>query len=212
MPHHLCAYAYNLTKRFSTFYNNIHILNEENEDKKIIRLQLIDMFSEVLRDSFKILGIDPGLNVTGYGIIEIAEGGNLQLFTYGTIRTDAKKSLSDRLLKIYEGLNAIMQEHHPQMIAIESIFFADNVKTAIVMGHARGAAIVAARQNSAEIGEYSPREIKLSVTGTGGAAKSQVNFMVKNLLKVRDPIKPDDASDALAVAICHFNRIKLAGR
>jgi crossover junction endodeoxyribonuclease RuvC len=161
-----------------------------------------------LSETIKILGIDPGLNVTGYGIIQIAKAKEPQLLSYGTIRTAAKAPLSDRVFKIYDALNKMMINEQPKTIAIETIFYADNVKTAIVMGHARGAALVAARQNSDLVAEYSPREIKLAVTGTGGAVKSQVNFMVKNLLRVHDPIKPDDASDALAVAICHWNKMK----
>jgi len=157
-----------------------------------------------------ILGIDPGLNITGYGIIKIAEVNNPQLFTYGHIRTNSKKSLSERLHKIYSELTEVLQEAKPGRVAIESIFYADNVKTAIVMGHARGTAIVAAMNSGAEVSEYSPREIKMSVVGNGAAVKSQVNFMVRSILKLRHNIEPDDASDALAAAICLWNRLKQA--
>lgn len=153
-----------------------------------------------------ILGIDPGLNITGYGIIRIAEDHHPQLFTYGHIRTNPKKSLAERLQTIFNGLETVFTEHHPQQVAIESIFYADNVKTAIVMGHARGAAMVAAVQSGAEVAEYSPREIKQSVVGNGAAVKSQVQFMVRSILKLRENIKPEDAADALAAALCHWHR------
>lgn len=156
----------------------------------------------------KIMGIDPGLNITGYGIIKIDDNDNPQLLTYGHIKTKAKESLADRLYLIYQRLNDVIVENKPDFIAIESIFYAENIKTAIVMGHARGAAIVAAMKNAAQVKEYSPREIKLSVVGNGAAAKSQVKYMVQNLLKIRQDIKPDDASDALAAALCHWHRMK----
>lgn len=155
-----------------------------------------------------ILGIDPGLNITGYGIIKIAEGQTPQLFTYGHIRTSVKKSLAERLEKIFSELQEVIDQHQPEQVAIESIFYADNVKTAIVMGHARGAAIVAAQKSGASVFEYAPREIKMSVVGNGGAVKSQVKFMVRSILKLRQNIEPDDASDALAVAISHWHRMK----
>ena len=110
--------------------------------------------------------------------------------------------------KIYEGLREVIETHHPQHCAIEDIFYHENVNTAIVMGHARGAAIVAAMKHGLKIEEYTPREVKMSVVGTGSAVKSQVNFMVRNILKISDTIEPDDASDALAVAICHWHRSK----
>ena len=155
-----------------------------------------------------ILGIDPGLNITGYGIIRIAEDNKPRLFTYGHIHTNANKKLSERLYKIHQELSLVIEKYAPDEIAIENIFYAENVKTAIIMGHARGAAIIAAMKHGVDVDEYSPREVKMSVVGTGGAVKSQVNFMVRNLLQIRDQIEPDDASDALAVAICHWHRVK----
>lgn len=154
------------------------------------------------------MGIDPGLNITGYGMIKIAEAGSPQLFTYGHIRTSAKKSLAQRIHHIYIELDKLIKENKPQLVAIENIFYAENVKTAISMGHARGAAMIAAMNNGAQVKEYSPREIKMSVVGRGGAVKSQVKFMVKNILRIKEDIQPDDASDALAVALCHWNREK----
>ena len=153
-----------------------------------------------------ILGIDPGLNVTGYGLIEI-KANKPSLIKYGTIRTEAKKELSERLYRIFESLNEIIFEFQPHYVAIEDIFYAENVKTAIVMGHARGTAIVAAKQNGAKVSEFTAREVKMSVVGNGAAAKNQVNFMVANILRVKEKISPNDASDALAVALCQWNRL-----
>lgn len=155
-----------------------------------------------------ILGIDPGLNVTGLGIIEIAEAKNPQLFIYGQIRTSSKKSLADRIFKIFSELNELINEHKPDIVAIENIFYAENVKTAITMGHARGAAMVAAMNNNAAVKEYSPREVKMAVVGNGAATKAQVKYMVQNILGVREDIQPDDASDALAAALCYWHRSK----
>jgi len=154
-----------------------------------------------------ILGIDPGLNVTGYGLIEI-KGNKPFLIKYGTIRTESKAELSDRLYKIFKALNEIIFEYQPNYVAIEDIFYAENVKTAIVMGHARGTAIVAAKQNGAKVSEYTAREVKMSVVGNGAAAKNQVNYMVANILRVKEKITPNDASDALALALCQWNRLE----
>lgn len=162
-------------------------------------------------DEVCILGIDPGLNVTGFGLIHIKNKKPF-LLRYGHIKTDSKNSLSQRLDIIFNSLNEIIKEHKPDHVAIEDIFYAENVKTAIVMGHARGAAIVAATQNDCNVSEYTAREVKMSVVGNGAAAKNQVNFMVCNLLQVKDKITPDDASDALAVALCKWNRLKLESR
>ncbi len=157
----------------------------------------------------RILGIDPGLNATGYGMIQIAEDERPQLFKYGSIRTVSKQPLAERLHKIYQSLDSLIREAMPDIIAIEDIFYAENVKTAIVMGHARGAAIVAAVNNKVDVREYSPKEIKMSVVGNGAAGKSQVQFMVQRLLNLREKIDSYDASDALAVALCHWHRSKL---
>jgi crossover junction endodeoxyribonuclease RuvC len=157
-----------------------------------------------------ILGVDPGINKTGFGIIKITENNNPQLSLYGHISTNSKKSLAERLQKIYIKLEEIIRENKPDILAIESIFFSENVKTAIVMGHARGAAIVSGMNNGSEIAEYSPREVKQSVVGSGAASKSQVRYMVGQLLNTNENIQPDDASDALAVALCHWHKLKFS--
>jgi len=133
-------------------------------------------------------------------------GSRAKLVEYGHIRTAAGQDLSDRLLTIYNRVTELLATHQPDHVAIEDIFYAENVKTAIVMGHARGTILLAARRAGADISEFSPREVKMSVVGNGGASKSQVKFMVQRLLNIREPIRPDDASDALAVALCHWHR------
>lgn len=156
---------------------------------------------------FRILGIDPGLNTTGYGIIDIRSNKPI-LIKYGHIRTKPKQLLAERLYVIFHALDLIISEYKPDRVAIEDIFYAENVKTAIVMGHARGAAIVAAMKNDASVREYTAREVKMSVVGNGAASKTQVNFMVSNILHVKEKITPEDASDALAVALCQMHRLK----
>ena len=156
-----------------------------------------------------ILGIDPGLNITGFGLIRVFDKNNPQLIDYGHIRTNAKNTLSERIHHIFTNLNTLISKSNADIIAIEDLFYASNVKTAIVLGHARGAAIVAAMENNIRVFEYSPREVKMSVVGNGAAVKSQVQFMVRSILKLKENISPMDASDALAVALCHWNRMKM---
>jgi crossover junction endodeoxyribonuclease RuvC len=162
-------------------------------------------------NSLRILGIDPGLNVTGYGLIEI-NGRKPELLKYGHISTNSKNNLAERLHLIFQTLNKIIFEYKPDRVAIEDLFYAENVKTAIVMGHARGAAIVAAMQNDATVAEFTAREVKMSVVGNGAASKTQVKYMVANILSVKEDIKPDDASDALAVALCQWHRLQSEAR
>lgn len=158
--------------------------------------------------SLIILGIDPGIAKTGYGVISVGADDAPKLVTFGHISTNAKNDLAQRLHTLYQQLQRIIQETRPDVLSIESIFYSENVRTAIVMGHARGAAIVAGMNNQTQISEYAPREIKQSVVGNGAASKSQVRYMVARLLNYKEPIQPDDASDALAVALCHWHRLK----
>ena len=158
--------------------------------------------------SLIILGVDPGIKNTGYGVVKIAENSQPQRFTYGYFHTNAKHSLAQRLHQIYSGLEKIIAEVNPDIMVVENIFYSENVKTAIIMGHARGAILIAGMNNGCEIAEYSPREVKQSVVGNGGAAKEQVRYMVKQLLHTHEDIQPDDASDALAVALCHWHKLK----
>ncbi|NOX88264.1 MAG: crossover junction endodeoxyribonuclease RuvC [Calditrichaeota bacterium] len=157
----------------------------------------------------KILGIDPGIHITGYGLIEIAGAESPHMFVYGHIRTNSKQQLAERVFKIYSEVKKLIAEHSPEVMVMESIFYAKNVKTAITMGHVRGAVMVAAIERDVPVFEYSPREIKLSVVGNGAAGKNQVNFMVRRILNTSEIIEPADASDALAAALCHWHRIKI---
>ena len=155
----------------------------------------------------RILGVDPGSRVTGLGIIEVINNRELKLCYYGCIRTDRKDKLPLRLRQIYHGLTELIEKYRPDHVALEDIFYSDNVKTAIVMGHARGVSLLAPVKLGIIPAEYSPREVKQSVVGRGNASKDQVHYMVKNLLNVTEDISPDDASDALAVALCHYHRL-----
>jgi crossover junction endodeoxyribonuclease RuvC len=155
----------------------------------------------------RILGVDPGSQVTGLGIIEVIDNRDIRLCYHGCIRTDRKATFAHRLKQIYFGLSEIIEQYKPDHVALEDIFYSDNVKTAIVMGHARGVSLLAPINLGITPAEYSPREVKLAVVGRGNASKEQVHFMVKNMLKVKEDITPDDASDALAVALCHYHRL-----
>ncbi len=158
---------------------------------------------------YRIMGIDPGTQVTGVGIIDIHGKGEIHLCMYDAIRGKRTNPLAQRLKEIYEGIDDCLEKYNPDFVAIEDIFYSENVKTAIVMGHARGITLLAPVMRDIGIAEYSPREVKLAVVGNGAASKSQVQFMVKNILKLKNDIKPADAADALAVAICHNNRSKM---
>jgi crossover junction endodeoxyribonuclease RuvC len=152
----------------------------------------------------RVLGIDPGTAITGYGIVE-GEGDSLTLVTYGAITTPANQPLPQRLQQIYRQLQALIAEWHPQSAAVEELFFSKNARTALVVGHARGVALLAITNAGLPIQEYKPAEVKQAVAGYGGAPKDQVQGMVQLLLGLEDIPRPDDAADALAVAICHFH-------
>ena len=161
-----------------------------------------------MQSNKRILGIDPGTQVTGYGIIEVEISGMIRHCYHGIIKTNRKSSLSFRLKEIYSGLLDVIKKFKPDEVALEDIFYSDNIKTAIVMGHARGVALLAPMHMGIAPAEYSPREVKMAVVGNGGASKGQVKFMVENILKLDAEIESQDAADALAVAICHFHRMK----
>ena len=155
----------------------------------------------------RILGIDPGSRATGYGLIE-KEGNRLIHIDNGVIRPPANAELPERLLSIFSNLNTIINEYSPQYSAIEQVFMSKNAQSALKLGQARGAALLAMAGAGLEIGEYSPMQVKSAVVGYGRAAKSQVQQMVKALLNLPE-IAQEDASDALAVAICHAHSINL---
>lgn len=156
--------------------------------------------------SYTILGIDPGIADTGYGIIQKDESGNLLCIDYGSIKTMAKTGMPERLEIINKELNRIIKKYNPNLIAIEQLFFCNNAKTAIVVGQARGVAILTARQNKISVTEFTPLQVKQAVSAYGRASKMQVQKMVKIILNLEEIPKPDDAADALAIAICAVNR------
>ena len=153
-----------------------------------------------------ILGIDPGIAIVGYGVIECSS--SFKALEYGAVITEAGTPFPDRLKIIYEELSCIIDEYNPQDLAIEELFFNKNVKTAIKVGQARGVEILAAVNKGLEIYEYTPLQIKQGVVGYGRAEKFQVQEMVKMLLNLKEIPKPDDVADALAVALCHGYSLK----
>ena len=155
----------------------------------------------------RIIGIDPGSGGTGYGIID-TDGFEHRLILYGAIATSARKPFHERLLKINRELNKILAREKVDSMAIEEVFHAVNVKAALRLGHARGVALLSAAEHGLSVYEYSPLEIKSAVVGYGRADKFQIQSMVRLLLKLPELPTPDHAADALAVAICHANRIK----
>ena len=152
-----------------------------------------------------ILGIDPGIADTGYGIIKKDKQGKLTCLDYGSIKTKAKTDLADRLSIINKELNKLIKKYKPKQVAVEQIFFAKNVKTALTVGHARGVILLTIKQNNLEAVEFTPLQIKQAVSTYGRASKMQVQKMVKLLLGLKEIPRPDDAADALAAAICAAN-------
>ena len=152
----------------------------------------------------RILGIDPGTGITGWGIVD-KDYNRLTVVDYGCIRTPANSLNQKRLCDIYDGLLLLLQEYQPDEMAIEELFYNRNTTTVISVGQARGVLILAAAQRGVPIFEYTPLQIKQAVTGYGKAEKRQVQFMVKEMLRLAAIPKADDAADALAVAVCHSN-------
>lgn len=151
-----------------------------------------------------VLGIDPGLSRTGFGLIQ-NDRSILSCLDFGCIAPEADYFAS-RLKFIYDGVSDLILKYRPQSVAFEDVFFSRNAKSALKLGQARGAALLAAVNLDKKVFVYSPREVKQALTGNGAASKEQVRFMVEHLLGLSEKISPLDASDALAVAVCHFNR------
>lgn len=156
----------------------------------------------------RVIGIDPGTAITGWGVVE-GDGNELQLITCGVITTPAGTPLPQRLQVIYRQLTELIEQWQPDASAIEELFFSKNAKTALAVGHGRGAAMLALANAGLPIAEYKPLEVKQALTGYGGADKMQMQQMVKLLLALDDIPRPDDAADALAVAICHLHSARL---
>lgn len=152
-----------------------------------------------------VLGIDPGTAITGYGLVRQLDDGTLALVDYGAVLTSPDQPMPERLLNLHQGLMKIIDLHRPDCGAVEKLFFQKNVRTALAVGQARGVALLALAENNISLAEYTPLEVKQAVTGYGGADKNQIQQMVSVLLNLTELPKPDDAADALAVAICHVN-------
>ena len=153
----------------------------------------------------RVLGIDCGTAYTGYGVVELRRDGTLVCLSCGAIKLSARESLPLRLSTIFDQLSALIAEHQPDDVAIEDIFYALNVKSALKLGQVRGVAMLAASSAGLEVAEYAPLAIKSAVVGYGRAEKQQVQHMVRQLLNLTDIPEPPDAADALAIAICHLH-------
>jgi crossover junction endodeoxyribonuclease RuvC len=157
-----------------------------------------------------IMGVDPGYAITGYGVIS-EEGGRLKVLDFGVISTPPQTPFEQRLLSIFEGLEALIVRFKPRVMAVEELFFSSNKTTAIGTAQARGMALLAAARADIPVYEYTPMQVKKAVTGYGCAEKAQVQMMVRVLLGLRTVSRPDDAADALAVAICQAHTGRLRG-
>jgi crossover junction endodeoxyribonuclease RuvC len=166
----------------------------------------MDSDSAALR---RVLGIDPGLAVTGYGVVEVDARGNARMIASGALRTRAAEPRAARLARIHDGVRALIRAHRPSEIAIEQQFVAENVRSAMAIGEARAAAMVAAASEGLPVHEFAPAEVKESVTGWGGAPKEQVQQMVMVHLALADAPTPADVSDALAVALTRLAEARL---
>jgi crossover junction endodeoxyribonuclease RuvC len=156
-----------------------------------------------------VIGIDPGTATTGYGLVREDKSGNLSAVDYGVITTSPALSMPHRLLELYRRLSEILLLHRPESGAVEKLFFQRNVRTAISVGQGRGVVLLVLAQADLSVAEYTPLEIKQAVAGYGGADKNQVQQMVRALLNLDDVPQPDDAADALAVAICHLHTFRV---
>jgi len=151
----------------------------------------------------RILGIDPGTGILGFGLVDVSAGGKAVLVDAGVIRTPVKQADSDRLETIYNELHEIITDLKPEIMSVEKLFFAQNVTTAMSVSQARGVVLLCGKQHGLELFEYTPQQIKQALTGYGRADKKQIQEMVRVVLGLREVPKPDDCADALAAAICH---------
>ncbi|MDD2621060.1 MAG: crossover junction endodeoxyribonuclease RuvC, partial [Syntrophomonadaceae bacterium] len=155
-----------------------------------------------------VLGIDPGTATTGYGLVDY-RGSREILVDYGTIRTSSTIDMPLRLCAINEGLNQLLQEYKPEVVVVEQLFFHKNTKTAITVAQSRGVVLMTAAISGYQIAEYTPLQVKQAVVGYGKAEKKQVQLMVQQILAMKELPRPDDAADALAIAICHIHSYKI---
>ena len=155
----------------------------------------------------RVLGVDPGLGITGFSIMDTKRN-QTHLSAYGTIKPKPKDSLPKRLNYLFEEMNKILDQFSPDVMAIEDAFYSKNVKSAMTLGQARGSLILAAAQADISVYEFAARKVKMSVCGNGAASKEQVSYMVTQILKLKEPPKPMDVSDAMAVGLCYINQAK----
>jgi len=151
----------------------------------------------------RVLGIDPGTAVTGYGVVDRKGIGSVSLVECGVIRTSPSEPLAERIREIYLEVDRLLERHRPVAVCVENVFQGKNVRSALTLGHARGAILLAAALRKLPIAEYAPREIKKAVVGTGNATKDQVGFMVKEQLRLKEAPSPADAADGVAAALAH---------
>jgi crossover junction endodeoxyribonuclease RuvC len=156
----------------------------------------------------RVLGIDPGISCTGYAVLDQDVKGALSLVELGVVRTATAEPISQRLKTIFEGVEEVIASLEPEHLAIETVFVGRNVQSALKLGQARGAAIVAAARAGLDVQEFSPREVKQNITGNGNATKEQVQFMVTSILKLTKVPKPNDAADAVAIALSFIQTFK----
>ncbi|MBI4540229.1 MAG: crossover junction endodeoxyribonuclease RuvC [Gemmatimonadetes bacterium] len=150
-----------------------------------------------------VLGIDPGTGITGYGVVALEGDGAVSLCECGVIRTDASDPLPQRIRAIFDGVGELLERHDPDVVVVEDVFQGKNARSALVLGHTRGAILLAAALGDRQIAEYTPAEVKNAVVGRGRATKDQVGFMVKQLLRLSRAPEPSDAADGVAAALCH---------
>jgi len=158
--------------------------------------------------NLRVLGVDPGTATLGYGLISY-DGRDYEAIEHGVIRTPAKTRLADRLLTIHRELTECIQRAQPDHVAVEELFFARNITTALMVGHARGVILLTAAECGLPIFEYTPMQVKQSLVGYGGADKHQIQTFLRLLLNLKELPRPDDAADALAIALCHCNSYRL---
>ncbi|HIA83971.1 MAG: crossover junction endodeoxyribonuclease RuvC [Candidatus Neomarinimicrobiota bacterium] len=155
----------------------------------------------------RVIGVDPGLTITGFGILDY-KGGQIRTVAFGTIKPPVKESLPNRLEYLNSHMTELLEKFEPNAFAIEDTFFSQNVKSALLLGQARGVLLLAAASKGIPSMDYAPRKVKQSVVGNGAADKTQVQYMVQQILKMDEPPKPLDVSDALAIGLCHINQNK----
>jgi len=155
----------------------------------------------------RVIGVDPGLTITGFGILDY-KGGQIRTVAFGTIKPPVKESLPNRLEYLNSHMTELLEKFEPNAFAIEDTFFSQNVKSALLLGQARGVLLLAAASKGIPSMDYAPRKVKQSVVGNGAADKTQVQYMVQQILKMDEPPKPLDVSDALAIGLCHIHQNK----